>query len=244
MNKMGIYNHKKHSALWPQYLSPPCPFFLSCLSIDVQLTQGFFLFLGKTNIHASLIIFFLFVRIKLSQKAVWCTVLHGWCPFHLQQVEGEMNIKKRKKGEKIKAKVTRRSWACVEKKRGGEKEEKPNGVSAVINSNCEAWEPPFFSPSEPLWHRLRKSWTKSVCVSRHSCVCQYASVCVCVFCEKSCSSLIQSRDLWSDRLVFHAVSLCIHRAKGEAVAPSIRSAPSLIPSNIYTHTLLEPLKYN
>ena len=41
----------------------------------------------------------------------------------------------------------------------------------------------------------------------------------------------------------HAGSLD-SQTERKAASPSSPSAPSLLPSNIYTHTLLEPLKYN
>ncbi len=137
---------------------------------------------------------------------------------------------KREKREKIKAKVTQRSWARVEKK----EEEKPDGVSVVINSNCEAREPPLLLSIWATVTQTKKKLDKKECVSWHVCVCVCVSTlrCVC-FWEKSCSSLIQSRDLWSGRLVFHAVSLCIYRPKGGGGSGSQHPFS----------TLTDPIKY-
>lgn len=114
-------------------------------------------------------------------------------------------------------KVTKKREADVERK---QEEIKPSALQAVINSDCKP-----HNLTKPLRQRLRRK----------------QNVRVCPFQCRDCL-FIDSKQRFVVRLV-HASSLD-SRTKREAVGPSTRSAPSLIPSNIYAHTLLEWLKYN
>lgn len=171
-----------------------------------------------------------------NRKACYFSVLHVWCLRLILFTRTKTHKKgERKREEKGQGHPERQRWCG---NRGGEgKVRRHRGGWSLMLSRL--WSIVFAKPDNPL---LLSIWTlvpKTMATGDKMRACVY--ICHCVL---WLLLFIDQKQRYVVRLVGLSYQLSGLVTKREVVGPSTRSAPLLIPSNIYTHTLLVLLKYN